>query len=440
MQNWLERLFQIPVAEQGKTALVLGYIFLTASACVVGRTAADTLFLSRVGPDQLAWMYLVSALVVAVAAALFARLARGVTLRSLIAVTHIVLAAASYVFRWVLTDYHHHLYIIAPIYLLSEVQGAMAAILFATVLNELFRGSDAQGVFGIAGVGSTLAGIVFGGLMALESDDVPVANLLYVMAVLHAAALLGVAAFRPARDADATSAAPDREVLPTPVDAEVNAALAADFDSRPEEEAAVPPRYQRWLVGLAIVQFPAITLVSFQWKIAVHDAFHYSEDAMAAYFGGYYAVVNVITMMLQITLAGRLLKRFGLLPALLSFPLALGLAAGAMLTASSEKVLLWAATLSKGAESLRRSFSDPAFQLLYGPLPWADRRQLIAAIGGGVKPLVEALAAMAILEVTFLSGARDISYIVAALVFMWVVLAVGCRHHYREAVCIRTSR
>ncbi|MEQ8787278.1 MAG: MFS transporter [Pirellulaceae bacterium] len=450
MQTWLERLFHVPVAEQGKTAMVLVYIFFAASACVVGRTAADTLFLARIGADQLAWMYVVSAIVVAVAALLYARLARRMTLRALLVATHVLLAVAAVALRWVLTEYHHHTYVIAPIYLLSEIQGAMAGILFATVLNELFRGDDARGVFGIAGVGSTVSGIVFGGLMAFEAYNLHAANLLYVMAGLHLLTLASVVSFRSARTGRAaveTAARADlaEGLLDIGVGC-VNASAASPRAASPRDasprdvpaiesaEFSPPEGYSRWLVALAVVQFPTIMLIGFQWKIAVNDAYHDSEDAMAAYFGGYYAIVNIVTFVLQTAFAGRLLKHFGLLPALLSFPIALGLAATTIAAASSERVLLWAATMSKGAESLRRSFSDPAFQLLYFPLPQAQRRQLIAAIGGGVKPLVEAVAALAILEVTFLTGAHDISYVVAALVFMWIVLAVGCRRRYREAI------
>lgn len=448
MQTWFERLFDVPAAEQRKALLVLAYIFCAASACVVGRTAADTLFLARIGSEQLAWMYLVSALVVAVAAMLYARLARWTSLHALIAATHLALAAASVALRWLLPDFHHNAYVIAPIYLLSETQGAMAAILFATVLNETFQGGGSRGVFGIAGLGSTLAGIVFGGLVALQSAQLHAENLLYVMAVLH---LLTLACVAPLHRSDAVEPSNDVPPAGAPLPDEVfteteGFATTDSFAERSEDGADVetaevaeipaPPGYEKWLVALAVVQFPAILLVGYQWKVAVNDAYHHSEDAMAAYFGGYYAIVNLLTAFLQITLAGRVLKRFDLLPGLLAFPIALLLTATTIVVSSSSRVLLWATTLSKGSEALRRSFSDPAFQLLYSPLPQAARRQIIARIGGMVKPLAEAFAVLAILEVTFLSGEHDISYVVAALTLLWLWLARQCQRRYVEASAV----
>jgi hypothetical protein len=415
MQRWLERILDVPVAEQRRAALTLAYVFLAASACVVGRTVADTLFLARIGGNQLAWMYLVSALVVGAAAVAYARLARGLSLRVLVAATHLTLALGAVGLRCLLPTYHHDVFVVAPVYLLAELQGAMSAILFATVLNELFGRADGRGVFAIAGIGSTLAGIVFGALIAFQSNELHAANLLYIMAALQMLTLSCALTLRPGRGGG------QRELpLESP---------ATEAGTR---EKPAPRAYERWLRVLALVQFPAIMLVGYQWKVTVDDAYHLAEDSMAAYFGGYYAIVNAITLVFQAGFAGRLLKRLDPLPALSVFPGALLLTAMTALATSGGGVLLWAATLSKGSEVLRRSFGDPASQLLYRPLPLALRRRVIAVIGGGVKPISEALAALAIAEVTYLAGTRDISYLVAALAVVWLLVAHRCRRLYLE--------
>lgn len=396
--------------------LAFAYIFFAASACVVGRTVADTLFLARIGGDQLAWMYLASAVVVAAAAMAYARLARGISLPSVVAATHLTLAIGAIGLRWLLPTHHHDVFVLAPIYLLAELQGAMSAILFATVLNELFGRADARGVFGIAGSGSTLAGIVFGTLIAFESHELQAANLLYVMAALQVLTLSCALTLRPGRGGGRREVPPERP------------ATEAGTRAKP-----APRAYERWLTFLALVQFPTIMLVGYQWKVTVDDAYHLSEDSMAAYFGGYYAIVNTITLVLQAALAGRLLKRLDPLPALSIFPVALLLTATTVLVTSSGRALLWAATLSKSSEVFRRSFGDPASQLLFRPLPQALRRRVIAAIGGGVKPISEALAALVIVEVTYLTGTRDISYLVAALAVAWLLAAHRCRRLYLDA-------
>jgi ATP/ADP translocase len=419
MQRWLERVFDVPVAEQRKAALSLAHIFFAASACVVGRTVADTLFLARIGSDQLGWMYLVSALVVASAAMAYARLARGVSLRWLAAGTHVTLAVGAAALRWLLPAHHHDVYIIAPIYLLSEIQGALSAILFATVLNEVFGRPDARGVFGVAGIGSTLAGIVFGALVAFEADVVHAANLLWVMAALQLLALACALRLSTGGDAPVVESTPPSS----------RRTSCSDAAAEPESRA-----YEKWLVVLALVQFPAIMLVGYQWKLAVDDAYHLSEDAMAAYFGGYYAIMNTITLVLQAALAGRLLRRPDPHAALTIFPAALVVTAATALVSSGGRMLLWATTLSKGTEVLRRSFADPATQLLYQPLPQGFRRRVIAGVTGVVKPISEALGALAIVEITTLTTARNVFYVVATLAIVWILVAHRCRRLYLEAV------
>ncbi len=413
MQRWFEGTLGVPVAEQRDAAMALLYVFFAASACVVGRTVADTLFLARVGSDQLASMYLVSALVVATVATVYGRLARGVSLRRLVAVTHLSLAVGALVLRGFL-PYFQGVSVIGPIYLLSEIQGAMSAILFATVLNETFGGANTRGVFGVAGIGSTLAGIVFGAVLVVEADGVRVANLLYAIAALQVLALAWFATLPPGRTTT--------RVAPPP-------RVGGGSDAGPDREFE-SGAYRGWLVALALVQFLAIMLVGYQWKIAVNDTYHLSEDAMAAYFGGYYAIANSVTLVLQVGFAGRLLKRRDPLSAVSIFPAALLLSAGAILLASAGRVALWAGTLSKGSEVLRRSFGDPASQLLYRPLPQAMRRRVIATIGGGVKPIAEAFGALLIVEMTHLTAARDLSYLVAALAVVWVAVAWRCRQLY----------
>ena len=439
MQRWFEGILGVPAAEQRDAAMALLYVFFAASACVVGRTVADTLFLSRVGSDQLASMYLVSALVVGATAMVYGRLARGVSLRRLVAVTHLSLAAGALILRGFLL-YFQGVSVIGPIYLLSEIQGAMSAILFATVLNETFGGASTRGVFGVAGIGSTLAGIVFGAVLVAEVDDLHVANLLYAIAILQILALVWFATL-PRGRATARTDQPPRigrrsRLTPLPVGVAEGAAAGDDgtsrgggSDARPAEEFE-SGAYRGWLVALALVQFLAIMLVGYQWKIAVNDTYHLSEDAMAAYFGGYYAIANSVTLVLQVAFAGRLLKRRDPLSALWMFPVALLMSAGAILFASAGRVVLWAGTLSKGSEVLRRSFGDPATQLLYHPLPQAMRRRVIAMIGGGVKPVAEAFGALLIVEMTHLTAARDLSYLVAALVVVWIAVAWRCRRLY----------
>ncbi|QDU98195.1 Npt1/Npt2 family nucleotide transporter [Lignipirellula cremea] len=425
MQLWIERLFEIPSSEQRKTLLTLLYIFFSVSTCVVGRTTADSLFLARIGAEYLATIYLVSSIGVAATAIFYVRAVSRLPLRRLIVTTHLVLAIAVIVMRLTPTRPGHDFVFVSSMYLLSEIQGAMTAILFATLLNELFHGKHAGGIFGLSGLGSTLAGIVFGTLLAMYADQIHVINLLMMMAALHVAAMIPILLLH---KEEVTVSATVKETGPSP---EVSGEDAADADVSPADVADAngslgSSPMVRAVVLLAAVKFTAIVLVGFQWKVAVIDDLYAAEDRIAAYFGAYYAWSNLATAVLQLLVAGRVLKRFGVLPALLAFPFGLLVAAGSILWSSQHGVLLWAATFSKGTEVLRRSFSDPAMQMLYGPLPTGVRRKTIALTGGAVKPLVQAAASLALLRWAALADVHQLSLVVIGLVLIWILLAFQC--------------
>jgi hypothetical protein len=122
---------------------------------------------------------------------------------------------------------------------------------------------------------------------------------------------------------------------------------------------------------------------------------------------------------------GGFLTRLGILPALLLFPGALMMGSFGILMASPVHVSLKSATITKGCETIRRGIYDAALYLLYWPMGQLVRRRAIAFSVGVAKPASEALSGLVILELALYFDVRQFSYVVIALVGVWLALAVA---------------
>jgi AAA family ATP:ADP antiporter len=130
-------------------------------------------------------------------------------------------------------------------------------------------------------------------------------------------------------------------------------------------------------------------LVDFQFKVSAAAAF--SQDALAAFFGNFYAATGVLALGVQLIGTSRFLARFGVTAGLAVLPVSVGLGASGL--------LLWpgliTASLTRGADNLfRYTVNDATTQLLYVPVPANMRGGAKAFIDGVVKPASIAAAGM----------------------------------------------
>jgi len=184
----------------------------------------------------------------------------------------------------------------------------------------------------------------------------------------------------------------------------------------------------------------AATLVEYQWKVTAASELHRDEEALARYFGFFYGVVYLLTGATQLFITGRVLQRRGVLVGLLAFPSALLLATGTAWFVSAQQLLLWPLTLSKGCDTLKRSMNDPSIKVIYSPLRSSLRNQAITVVAGIVKPLAEAIAAIAIIVLTPLNSTRHLALLVIAIIVAWLFLDVRLWRQFQSLRNIRRSK
>jgi ATP/ADP translocase/HEAT repeat protein len=404
----LETLFQIRPGE-GRLALLLFLQNLcVVGAFIVGRSVRDALFLAHASKAQLPLMYVASAIAVAFVGVLYARVAdraRRDRLTAALAIGFALLFCAARLLSGRTGDW-----IFGALYVLVEVCGALTIIQYWTLANDLFNPRDAKRLFGTIGAGGTVANIVLGGAVGFLARRVGAENLLWLCALL----LVGhaVSALRLGQTTGVRSA-PLR--------------LRGARAGRPGAARVLESPHLRLVAALSAVTFLATTLVDFQFKTLA--AAHFDQNALAAFFGHFYAVTGLLALGIQFFGSARFLSRFGVVAALGILPFFLGVGSAAGLVFPT----LLAATFTKGSEFVfRYTINDATTQLLYLPVPAHIRAGAKAFIDGVVKPAAIALTGLTLIgtRALALSTTWAVAAASALLCGIWGVVVFRLRAHY----------
>ncbi len=412
MDQLLTHWLRIRHDERRRTALLFLFLFFSTSYIVVGRAARDALLLSRMGVAHLPVVYVAVAAASSVVVLLYNRLLRrwspSVILRAVLVVAVVALLGLRLLIEMDWRGSYHTLYVF------HEVAGSMLSVLFWTFANESFTTREAKRLFGVIGSGGVMAGTVFGFGGAYLAPRLGTANLLLVCAVLLIACLVVLAVIRSVprtlHEADALE------------------------EAEPELRRYLP--YARTIAALAVVTAVAASIVDFEFKAVSQQ--YFGEDALASFFGILYGCCGLLSFFFHLLFTGRLLTRTGILPALLTLPIALSLGAVGLVTGP----LLVLVVYEKAVDAtLRYSLNETCVQLLYFPLPVRLRRRLKAVVEGGVKPLAIGLTGVAFM---YLGPGREalihLAWVLLVMLLVWIAIAPVIKRHYVSALLAGLTR
>ncbi|HEX9186499.1 MAG TPA: HEAT repeat domain-containing protein, partial [Vicinamibacteria bacterium] len=401
------RLLAVRPEERRGTVAAFLTIFGTLAAHTLLETARDALFLARLPASRLAVVYLLIAFVaVGVAQVPWGR--RRPT--GAFALSRLLLLGAVVTFLfWVLGRGQSPTELYA-LYVWTGLLGSMAVLQFWMVLGDLYTLTQAKRLYSFVWTGSLLGATVGAALARLLAERAGAPAL-----VLAAAALLAVTALGPALilgRAEGRAAVRPRG----------RASLAEGLEILKRDA------YVRSLAVLVLVSTVALTLGDYVFKSAV--ARSVPKEELGAFFGGFYALLNLLALAAQVAVGGWLFRAIGLHRALWILPaLVFAGAAGVALGGG-----LVAALLLKGADgSLRNSLHRTGTELLYLPLKDVVRaraKPLIDVVGqrGG-----QALASLLILSESVLArGDVVLAGASAAVSLVWIAWVADLKGLYLD--------
>lgn len=439
------KLLNVPRPQQGPVLRLFLYSFFLAASYQMGRTAADSIFLARLGVSTLPHVFLLSGIVVAVMAVAGSLLRRHFSFRVVASLFGVLLSLLTFVTTFELGDYHHGQFLLMSIYLLADLRGAIGAICIGWATHELIP-KENRFSFAAVGLSVPIAGIFFGTLMGLESYTLPTSSWLVIAGAVDLFAVIPMWLGRRIGDGAAESShrkgnAPSRKQVDEKIHEVVENGQPLNSSAKdiynknagPDAEQEVRAGGIGGRVGLArslafaivmlsFFKFVTLAIVSFEWKKYTEVYFGDNEQELTAYFSVFYAVTHLLTIVLQAMFASRLLHRKMFRWVLALMPILLFLLASLLIGFHGPMVALALLTAAKGMDSWRRSVDDTGMIVLVSRVPKIQRANVISITSGIIKPLSEIYAATVVWFLTF--WASDFSvWVWAGGAFLWLAWA-----------------
>src|ERR1700736_3809393 len=418
MKRWIERALNVHPGDLGRGTLLCSSLFLVISAYKIGGVAAAALFLSRFQARQLAYADISSSVLVAVVVAVYVVVARRVHLRNLLLGSMLFFASNCAVF-WVLAHRYASLVWLFPaLYIWVKVFGVLAPTQIWTLANYVLTTREAKRVFGMVG-GGGVAGWIFSGYFSktvtrhFGTESLLVGMVFFVLICAGLVILIwrsGQAAVAGGNEIEEGTGQNSPRNL--------NQSMRLVF--------ATP--YLRAIAAVICVSSLVTTLTGWQFLAIAQQAL-VRKDRLAIFLGNFNFYAGILSLLFQMLLTTRFLRRFGIGTALFMLPTTVFLGSAGLLAFGT----LSAAVTLKGCDQvLRYSLDKSTSELLYLPLPARLKIQVKWFIDTVVWRLGDGLSGLAVLIFATMlhMPARQISWVVLVLVSVWLVSVAIVRKEY----------
>ena len=416
MTRWTERLLHLRSGDLAPGVLLFAYYFLIISGYIVGQVARDALFLDHFAPDQLPYVDITIAVLVAFVVAGYIRLSHRTGLRELLAWSLTAFALTALFFWWAIGG-SDSAWLFPALYVWVGIFGVMAITQVWTLANFMLTTREAKRLFGLVGAGGILGGIFGGFFSNAVVRAFGTESLLLVLAVfLMLCVALVLLIFRQHRWG------PDRED---------QGSVGVDESPRNLLESFRLMLSSKHLTSIAtLICITSIVTTAAGWQFkAIASETIVEKDALAAFFGSFQGYAGIAALAAQLMLTSRLLQRFGVGATLFILPVTLALGSLGVLATGG----IFAATFLKGSDKvLRYSIDTASLQLLYLPVPANIKIQIKSFIDTVIWRLGDGLAGLTLLVfVTYLGFTPgQVSWVNLAFLGLWFVAAAAARRQY----------
>ena len=399
------------------TLLMFFYIFTLLLTYLLLRPARDSLFLIKLGPQQLPIVYILIAVIVVPIITLYSRASRNFKLNQLINATTLILIINLVILRWLLEFNHSSVFY--TFYIWVSIYGILATSQFWLLANAVFDATQAKRMFVLFGLGAIIGAFTGGELTAVLVDtfNVSTENLLFFCMGFLVICIFMVSMVWRSR--------PDVEVArPSRRKTEKKESYAEIFKTIKKS------RHLILIVGIIAMTMATSTFVDYQFKTISVQSFT-TKEGLTVFFGTLYGRLSLISFLFQLLISYRFLRLFGVGGAILLLPFAL--AAGSTLLLIMPGLL--AAVLLKGGDVFKYSIDKTGRELLFLPVPLDVKKRTKVFIDIFVDRWFRGFAGGLLFLLVYVLGwsVRMLSSVVIIMLLIWLSMVFMMRKEYINA-------
>ncbi|BBI31390.1 Npt1/Npt2 family nucleotide transporter [Cohnella abietis] len=391
------------------------YLFCVVSASTLGRTAADTLFLSRFNASQLSLMYLPQAASLIIAGILFQRYGSRVRLDRLI--FFLIPAVSILVVLSRIGVGLDLVWVYPTIYVGYDVINFLMIVCFWQFASSVLDQRKAKKTIPLVGSGGIVGGIISGFGLKLIAPLVGTANLIYIYAGLQLLALVAVFFVR-RLSMGATEAFDSPQPTKTKSDKRTKESNAGLFKNVP---------HLKYVAIMSAALVISLTLIDYQFKVILRGTLQ--NDALAGFMGSFYGFSGLCALLVQLFVAGKLVSRFGVMTSILVFPVALFAGSIGILFIP----VLAMAILVKGSDKVvGDTIYSSVNQLIMFPISPKWRNRAKGFLDGVIRNGAKGVAAVSLIILSPLLSARELSFIIVPLLGVGIYAAIRVKKAYLQ--------
>ncbi|MEZ6094670.1 MAG: hypothetical protein R3C03_10605 [Pirellulaceae bacterium] len=390
--------------------LLFSFVFLTAAGYMLQRSLSDGLLLGELGHEALPLAMLLSAVFAGLFAWIAGRVRNPDATRRFNIVSRIVLLVLTLVLAWEQPVFVKYPWMLYGLFVLAELRAILNTVQFAVVFYESTQREERSKV-GLLMSGAPLAGIVIAFAVKLEMAALGFQGLFYLVALLDLLSLIPIAMLTPRQRPPEQS-------------------QSAQANEAPSQNES--PRWLQlkslvaWLVVLKTI---SLTMVAYEWKATAADEFVHAPEQLTVFFAEFYGIADALTLLFQITLFERWVKRWGASAALVAYPCILLIAVGLAMANFSLTWTFLFLSLAKATEFIRRSWYDPSFTLVFAGFPSIKRGPIISWANSFLKPVTEAsVVAVILFLTTWVDNPRTLTAVGMVAIIFWATNGARLRH------------
>lgn len=424
--KWMAERFDVRPGEGRLVVLISLYTVGSFIANVLAYTAAYALFLEKFSAQSLPYIYIGESIFSSLLTLVYLRLSQRYTLTNLLfgQLGVILLTLLGYrlgLLRWTAGWFIFSL----PIW--YAVLNNLMGLAFWNLLGRLFNIQQGKRLFGLLTAGQEVATVSMGLLIPLFVLWVGTPNLLLLAAVSMAAA--GWALYYLVHSAP---------LLNTREAAETESTAEATPENRTKTSLWADP-YIRLIFGVLLLFGLCDNLIDNLFYQQAGNRFS-DQNQLATFLGAFTAIVGGINLLSQLFLAGPMLRRFGvyvinlLTPTILLAVITPFALVGAL--APLSPLLFWLAVGLNLSRRVTDKFDNTAGNLLYQPLPGAQRAQTQTIADGIFNPIVGGLAGLLLLYLNNVLAftSLQLAWVLLPLVIVWVLMTARVGRLYGRRV------